>query len=353
MTPQGSRPEIHSRPPWERIHRIHQLLQRGEYPNCSSVAREFEVTSRTIQRDMDFMKYRLELPIEYDARRYGFRYTRAVDSFPATSATEAEEFSMWVARKAVAQLGGTPFEAPLESVSRKLNGPGGEREAFSRAGTDALVSFRPFAPGSAAAGVFDVILTGLRERRVLGFTYRKLGAEREEARRIHPYHLACVDGHWYLFGHDVDRRAIRTFVLERLTAPRLFAERFERDPGFDVEDYLRGSFTVHRGGGDHEVEIEFDRWATDLVRGRTWHRSQAVTLDERGGSKMTLRLNSLREVERWVLSWGAHARVTKPRELAERVVAAAVALVGRYQPSRAGGDGSTGPVGGTKQGGRR
>jgi len=40
-----------------------------------------------------------------------------------------------------------------------------------------------------------------------------------------------------------------------------------------------------------------------------------------------LELGSLEEVMPWVLSWGGHARVLEPKELAERVKSAARAIL--------------------------
>jgi predicted DNA-binding transcriptional regulator YafY len=42
-----------------------------------------------------------------------------------------------------------------------------------------------------------------------------------------------------------------------------------------------------------------------------------------GGVELKLKLSSLAEIERWVLSWGGDAKVLKPRELAEAIRAAA------------------------------
>jgi hypothetical protein len=32
-------------------------------------------------------------------------------------------------------------------------------------------------------------------------------------RQVDPYHLICVESHWYLFAFDLRREPIRTFVL--------------------------------------------------------------------------------------------------------------------------------------------
>jgi proteasome accessory factor B len=42
-----------------------------------------------------------------------------------------------------------------------------------------------------------------------------------------------------------------------------------------------------------------------------------------GGAELRLKLSSLVEIERWVLSWGGDAKVLKPKELAEAVREAA------------------------------
>jgi predicted DNA-binding transcriptional regulator YafY len=47
--------------------------------------------------------------------------------------------------------------------------------------------------------------------------------------------------------------------------------------------------------------------------------------------RLRLRLNSIHEAERWVLSWGQHATVVRPQNLANRLHATAKALQARYQ----------------------
>src|SRR4249920_1352969 len=77
-----------TRPPLVRMLRIHDMLSGGRYPNCSGLAREFEVSAKTVQRDVDFMRDQLVLPIEYDRRRHGFAYSRPVGQFPLITVSE-------------------------------------------------------------------------------------------------------------------------------------------------------------------------------------------------------------------------------------------------------------------------
>ena len=66
--------QVFVRPPWERMMRFHNLVRNGEHPNCSTIANEFEVSVRTIMRDVDFMKYRLDLPLEFDGQQIRIDY---------------------------------------------------------------------------------------------------------------------------------------------------------------------------------------------------------------------------------------------------------------------------------------
>jgi predicted DNA-binding transcriptional regulator YafY len=47
---------LYSRPPLERMMRMHARLKAGRYPNCRKLADELEVSSKTVQRDIDFMR---------------------------------------------------------------------------------------------------------------------------------------------------------------------------------------------------------------------------------------------------------------------------------------------------------
>lgn len=331
--PMARAKEQHSRPPLERILEFHRLIQANRYPNCSSLARMFEVHLRTVNRDLEFMRDTLRLPMKYDSQRRGFYYTKPVSQFPAIPMTESEIFALLVAHKAIAQYQGTPFERPLVSAFKKLSGQLDQTTEYGVGGVDEMLSFRPFAPEEADLETFEIITRALRQRRVLSFTYRNLGAGHSRRRTVHPYHMACINNVWYLLCHDLERKDIRTFVLTRLSDPEIEPGTFAVPRCFDANKHLAGSLGPFVGKHDYEVVIEFDRWGTDLIRGRRWHHSQQLTDLPEGCSRLRLRLNSIEEMVGWILSWGRHARVLKPLELQRRVYAEAKEVLGASHSS--------------------
>jgi predicted DNA-binding transcriptional regulator YafY len=324
---------VFTRPSMERILQIHAFIQDRKYPNCSRLAKIFETSLRTCKRDIEFMKCRLNLPLEFDMKRNGFYYAKPVPSFPQMPMSQKEIFTLLVANKAIAQYQGTPFQQVLESTFKKLTGQLNETLRYSLGSIEDVFSFRPFAPGDADAESFDVLTRAVSDRRTITFLYRNRGQTTTEERNVNPYHIAWVDGQWCLFGYDLNRKGERTFVLARLSKPKLLKGRFRLSKKFDLNEFLRGSLGLYKGKEDHEVIIELNAWAADDVRGRRLHDSQELTELAEGMLRVKLRLNSLEEIERWVLSLGTHATVVGPKALSDRVAKIGRALADKYTQS--------------------
>jgi predicted DNA-binding transcriptional regulator YafY len=75
------------------------------------------------------------------------------------------------------------------------------------------------------------------------------------------------------------------------------------------------------------VVLRFDEFAAGFIREKRWHPSQVLRELKNGGAELRMKLSSLAEVQRWVLSWGGHAKVISPRELAAGVRDAARRLL--------------------------
>ncbi|HZL44426.1 MAG TPA: WYL domain-containing protein [Verrucomicrobiae bacterium] len=303
--------------------RIHQALQAGKFPNASTLARELEVSTKSIHRDIEFMRDRLELPVAYDGARFGYHYTEEVAAFPNVQITEGELFALIVAEKALQQYRGTSFEKPLLSAIRKLEHALPETISFSLSDVNQSISFRTRAEPVLDLKIFDALATATARRQQIELAYRKPGRREIEQRIVDPYHLANINGEWYLFAYDHLRADIRTFVPGRIQSATTTGKTFPRPERFSLEKRLRGSFGVHSGRGHYHVLIRFSPAVADYVREKRWHESQRLRELKDGSIELSLHLSGLLELERWVLSWGGDARVLQPPELAKRIKDAA------------------------------
>lgn len=316
-----------SRPPLERMLRIHQALQSGSFPNATKLAREVEVSTKTIHRDIEFMRDRLNLPVEYDAQRNGYFYHGEVSGFPTMQITEGEIFALVVAEKALQQYRGTSFEKPLLSAIRKMEQALPDTISLNLADVEQTISFRMRAEPILNLEIFDVLARAVAHRQQLELHYRKPGQPAEK-RLVDAYHLANINGEWYLFAFDHARKDLRTFVPARIQSVRPTGKIFERTQKFSLEKRLRDSFGVHSGEGEFDVVIHFTARAADYIREKKWHPSQTLRDLKDGGAELKMKLSSLAEVQRWVLSWGGDATVLKPVELIESIQASARKILG-------------------------
>src|SRR4051812_30380800 len=216
------------RPPLERMMRIHQKIAAGEYPNTTTIPRDPEGSLKTAQRDVEFMRDRMELPIEYDAAHRGYHYTQEVGAFPSLQITEGELVALLVAEKALQQYRGTNFEKPIVSAFKKLASQLPDTISFSIAEWEQTISFRTTAEPILNLETFDRLAKATARHRQIEFDYRKPGQQKTEPRVVDPYHLANINGEWFLFGFDHARNDIRTFVPARMSSLRENGKAFPR-----------------------------------------------------------------------------------------------------------------------------
>ncbi|NOS71305.1 MAG: WYL domain-containing protein [Verrucomicrobia bacterium] len=303
--------------------RIHHSLQTNSFPNATTLARDLEVSTKSIQRDLDFMRDRLALPIEYHPQKFGYHYTGEVTAFPTMHITEGELVALVIAEKALQQYRGTQFEKPLLSAIRKIEQSLPDTISLNLSDIEKTISFRTSAEPILDLKTFDALAKATAQHKQLELCYRKPGSKQTEFRLVDPYHLANINGEWYLFAFDHDRKDIRTFVPARVQSVRQTGKAFQPSQKFSLEKRLRDSFGVHSAEGEFDVVLRFNAHAADYVREKKWHESQQLRALKNGGVEMCLKLSSLQEIKRWVLSWGGDVSVIKPAELAKQVRAAA------------------------------
>ena len=314
----------------ERMWRIHQVLSKDGFPNCTGLSQELEVSAKTVMRDIEFMRDRLGLPLEYDPVKHGFRYTAAVRDFPTMKVSQGEVAALLLAQQSLEQFRGTPFERPLTGAFRKLSQSlGGDMEVAWHELEQAL-SVRRSGVGLADMQVFDALAKAVTDREEIEFSYHKLAGEKSEKRTVRPYHLGCIEDQWYLFAHDIGRGAIRTFALPRIREVEKTGERFRRPKDFSVGKLLEGSFAVFEGRNAKPVKILFRGVAARLVAERSWHPTQKIKPHGKHAA-LTMHVGLSPDLVQWILGWGGEAEVLGPAELRRRVACAAAGASAVYR----------------------
>jgi predicted DNA-binding transcriptional regulator YafY len=315
---------LHSRPPLYRFQEIFHAIKSGRYPNRTQLAKTIEVTTKTIQRDIDYLRYQMSLPIEFDFARGGYYFTKPMTELPLFQLTEAELVSVFVAQKALEAYKGTAFEQPLRTAFQKLQAATGSANvSVNWEDFDSTISFRQFVSYLPDATIFSELARAIRNEEVVQFGYKKLDAKAHEKRTVEPWHLACISGQWYLLGYDRIRKARRIFVLARMRQVARTAQEFSNPrPGdAEIQRLFQNSFQIWQSENTslEQVVLRFSGRAAQLVRERNWHSSQQIQELADGDLEFSLTLNALEEIVPWVLSWGKDCEVVSPMKLRSAV----------------------------------
>jgi proteasome accessory factor B len=306
--------------PLERLARIDQELRRGSWPNANSLAVDLEVTPRTIQRDIQFLRDSLHAPIIYDAVRHGYRYTETDFRLPFFRITEGEYLALFLAERLLQAYGDTPVAGDLARFFGKIKVMLPETVTLDPHHLADCFSARPSTQSLGDAKQLQSILEAIDSGRQLELVYWTASRDCTCRRVVDPYHLASIDGEWFLIGYCHLREDMRTFSPGRIRSVRLTGTMFERPADFRIAEFLDGGFRKLQGGGPAQiVRLRFSPSIAPLIRDRTWHKSQTATRQPDGSVIVSFRIAHLLEVKRWALSWGSDCEVLEPEELRQEV----------------------------------
>ena len=283
------------------------LLRQGKYPNCSSFAQQWEVSSKTIQRDIEYMKYQLGAPIEYDALKRGFYYTDEFFMLPSLTMSEGELAALMIGVKALDQYKGTPIAGKLESVLDKLAAV--LPESISLQPAELYSSFSFTAPPALPVKphIWETVVKALLSMRQLEIEYNG------KTSRIHPLHLANLQGAWYLFVRFFDYDNFRQIALGRVERARMLKDPVD-SAEFDAKKML--SDTLYRFAGDNQpfsVKLVFAAEVADSVMEREWHPNQKTKQLKDGRVELEFTAKGDVEVKRWIMAWGRYCVVKSPK----------------------------------------
>ena len=313
-----------------RLQFIDQKLREKKYPNCVQMAREYEVADRTIHRDIEYMRNSLDAPIAYDKKRRGFYYTEDNYVFQGIRIKESDLFAICIAEKALELYANTPLYDKLSAVFEKIRSFLPDSVTVRSGLLDDRFTFLQESATRIDEEIWDTVAEGLRTGRKVEIVHRKAGGGEPTTRRVCPYHILNFRGEWYLVGHCSLRDSVVRFAMSRILSARLTNESFRVPADFRIADFLGDHFGIMTEDGEYRVRVQFSREQAPYVEERTWHGGQTVERNADGTLVLSFPANSLFEVKRWVLSWGADARVLEPEVLARQVRDELAAAAGRY-----------------------
>ena len=297
-----------TRYPLARIAFIDRAIRAGGWPNASTLARELEVSARTVQRDIIFMRDRLQAPVEFDSHRHGYRYGLPEFRLPFFRLSEGELVALFLADRLLRQYRGTYFEPQLEHAFARIIELLPTPVSIDLSHVAETLSVTPTVLTVQDVEAFRTISRAALKSRRLEIEYWTAWRNELTRRQVDPCHLTLIDNDWYLIAYCHFRKEMRTFAVVRIRSVRETGETFTRPPEFQIESFLGQSFRALCGCGRHPIVLRFPPDAAGRAGEKIWHRTQTTEIQPDGSLLLRMELSDLREVKRWILSWGSGVR---------------------------------------------
>jgi predicted DNA-binding transcriptional regulator YafY len=328
------------RPLWRRLQTIHHEIKEGRLPNTSSLAKLLSVSSKTVQRDIDYMRDELEAPIAFDREGNGYRYSRSDYVLPFLPVDGNDLFSIGVAAQVFALFGGTPLARDLKACYERLARlmPPAVR-LRPEIIMEKLALRAPFRP--VREETWQAASEAMQRGVALSIRYHRPGGPPEDPRTVRPYGFVLSGRDWMMLAEDQGDGVVKTFYLARVESATLTQLRYAIPKSFDANVFFRDTFGLFVGGGrPFRFRVRFSREVSDEIREQHWHPDQKIETTREGKVILELPARSILEARRFVLTYGTDAEALSPPELLEDLSAQASGLARTYGgPKRADGPG--------------
>jgi predicted DNA-binding transcriptional regulator YafY len=311
--------------PIMRVLTVLEILQARDYVTGAELAERLEVDLRTVQRYMVRLKD-LNIPIDSSRGVGGAYRLRPGFRLPPLLLTNEEAFALSLGLRALRQIGLSAFAPATESALEKLRRvlPDALRESIRT--VEDVVAIEP-GPWVVSTSVESLIraASAIRTGRRIRFAYQSHDGS-PSRRQIEPYALMHTDGRWYLIGHCLSRKAMRTFRLDRATDLEVGTARFRRPAGFDARSYLEARMPFIQS--DYQIDVWIDMPMEEAER--TFAPMRVAVEAQDDGTRLRCGRDRLEMFAAMLLSMGRRIVVHSPpemretfRQLAQRAIQAA------------------------------
>ncbi len=305
----------------DRLMAMTLFLQGRRLARAEDIARRFEISLRTVYRDMAALS-EAGVPIVAEA---GVGYSLMKGYYlPPIMFSVDEASALGTAGLALRRTSDASMARVMESALAKIRAamPDEQRRRLERIETS--VGFETRGGDRNSEGAAATLLRAqeaLAESRLVSLVYRSGSRQERSVREVEPMGLVFYLEYWHLIAWCRLRGGMRDFRLDRIEKMEALSEKVDSRE-FDADAFLKRCLHPDKV---IETRIRFARMQVDRAK-REW--SLGLLGEERlaDESILTLSTGDLDWMVGWLLSFREGVEVLEPKELKERLRVAAEEL---------------------------
>jgi predicted DNA-binding transcriptional regulator YafY len=299
----------------ERFYRIERLLRERKVVPRSVFLDVLEVSLATFKRDLEYLRERLEVPIEWSADKGGYELGshRKVE-LPGLWFNDSEIQALLVMDAMLADLSPglleghvAPLRARLEMLLEEGQVAPDEVRKRVRVLRQAARTLPP--------GVFEVVAAATLKRRRLSIAYAARSTAEATERVVSPQRLVLYRDNWYLDAWCHLRDGLRKFSVDAISSPVMLDEKAKAVDMKAVERELDRGYGIFAGRNVEWATLRFTPARARWVAHERWHAAQRGRFEPGGAYVLELPFSDTRELMMDILKYGADVEVLGPASL--------------------------------------
>ena len=311
---------------FDRVISILILLQTKKIIKAKSISERFEVSLRTIYRDISTLK-NAGIPIIGDP---GIGYS-IMDGYrlPPVMFNEGEAAALLTAEKFIGKVTDKETEAYYTNALIKIKAILRSSEKQALAALDHSISFSNNNSWENKT-YLQAIFRSIAAKQILKIQYQKADGTNSERKleSIGCYHHL---NNWYLIAFCQLKKDYRTFKMNRIVQLQVLEERFDTKH-INLQDYIdQQNQSWKEQHQFHSIKIAFQQSLVQHAENRKYYFGFVEQTNEQHAVHMKFLYSSLEAIARWLLQFGDQATVIEPVALKNRLKTLANQLYHHYQ----------------------
>lgn len=319
----------------DRLLAIILLLRSRKKLSARKLAEIFEVSIRTIYRDIDSL-CQANVPIAVELGPEGGYSLMETYSLPPVMFTPDEAVALFLGGSFIAHRQGTPFREAINTALIKIEDilPEELRKSVYIASQSILFDVKDRKNYSVASEVFQMINKAILERKCILMVYHSAREDRITERVVAPYGLIYDDGIWYLIGHCHLRGQERMFHVNRIKEISLTDRNFEVPKEFDLKSLADKGWAKSLAESmkrDYpRIRIKVTKEISEKLR-EDWLLRYANREETEDGKVILTYHDAVESHLYFMYRFGADCEVLEPKELRDQVVEQARKVLALYE----------------------
>jgi proteasome accessory factor B len=307
------------------------MLQSRRGYKAEELARELEVSRRTIFRDLNVLEM-ARIPYYYDTESNGYKINQHF-FLPPVNLTVTEALAMLALTGRLKGAKALPLLSEAARAGMKIEAalPRAIRHDVGSVIDKLSVATGAIARHVGLEGTFNDLVKAIGQKRICQLVYLSFHERKQIVTNIRPLALAFRARAWYLIAYSAMHRENRTFKLGRIRQLKVSRRKFKEPADVDLDEHFGRAWSMIPEGKLYKVHLHFEPKVAGNVAEVHWHDSQRVEWNDNGSIEFHVVVDGLREITWWILGYGDQVEVVAPAALRRRVGATAGRMVGKYR----------------------